>query len=430
MDICGRAGSRAGRIIRRERKIASTSYGRPYPFVFERGRDVWLWDVEGRRHLDFAAGIATMNAGHTNPAVVNAVRGQLRNGTHAAFPDFHAETPVKFMETLLKAMPSGFGRVFLTNSGTESVEAGLKLAKWRTRKRWLVAFDKCFHGRTMGSLSMTNSKPVQREGFGPFLPVKHVPFPNLYRSPFRDGESLTEHCTEKLVDALKDAKGGAAGVFVEPIQGEGGYVVPPEGFHGEVRKICTEEGVLLCADEVQTGCYRTGPFLAFEGFGVKADIVCMAKALGGGLPLGAMVARKGLMEWPDGAHSNTFGGNLLACAAGTAALEYMEKKRLGKNARFVGKHMLQRLEEMKPRLAPVGDVRGRGLMIGVEMVRDKGSKRPDPEGRDRAICSAYKNGLLLLPAGKSVIRICPPLTLTMEQADKGLDILEEAIGSI
>jgi len=427
---CRVPGPNSRKVISRDRKSASPSYGREYSFVYERGRGVWLWDADGRKHLDFAAGIAVMSVGHSNPDVVKAVKKQLAKGAHAAFPDFYAETPVKFIETLLGMVPKNLGRVFLSNSGTESVEAGLKLAKWSSRKKWIIAFEGCFHGRTMGSLSMTKSKPVQRDGFGPFLPVKHVPFPYFYRSRFRDEERLSDFCIQKVLETIKKLKKNVAGVFVEPIQGEGGYVVPPKSFHQNLRKVCSEEGVLLCDDEVQAGNFRTGTFLALEGFGVKPDIVSIAKAIGGGLPLGATLASRKVMSWPEGAHSNTFGGNLLACAAGTAVLEYMKRKRLGENAKKVGAHMMKILGEMKERHRIVGDVRGKGLMIGVEIVKDKKSKRFGTEERNKIICKAFEKGLILLPAGKSVIRVCPPLIISKEQAEKGLNILEDAVRDV
>ncbi|MBL7160421.1 MAG: aminotransferase class III-fold pyridoxal phosphate-dependent enzyme [Candidatus Aenigmarchaeota archaeon] len=428
MAACRTPGRKSQRVISRDHRVASPSYGRVHSFVYKRGKGCWLWDMDGRKYLDFAAGIAVMNVGHSNPEVVSAVKKQLSLGLHAGFPDFYAETSVRFIEKLFSLLP-GFGKAFLTNSGTESVEAALKLAKWSSGKKWLIAFDHCFHGRTMGSLSMTNSKPVQQKGFGPFLPVKHAEFPYPYRSKL-DDESLTERCIQSVVKRVKEVKGDVAAVFVEPIQGEGGYVVPPAGFHKELRKLCTEEGILLCGDEIQAGCFRTGTFLALQGFGVKPDLVCLAKAIGGGLPIGAMVAKKSIMRWPEGSHSNTFGGNLLACAAGTAALDFMKKKRLGENVKNVGKHILTRLEELKERYEIIGDVRGRGLMIGIEIVKDKKSKRFGIEERKKIICSAEKAGLLMLPAGKSVVRMCPPLVLTKEQADKGLEIFEKAVKSV
>ncbi len=420
--------NRSSRIIKRDSKVMSTSYHREYPFVFKKGRGCYMWDTEGKKYLDFAAGIAVLGAGHSNPAIVSAVKRQLRYGTHCAFPDFYAELPVAFSETLLRQMPSPLnkGRVFLSNSGTESVEAALKLAKWKTRRKWLIAFEHCFHGRTMGSLSMTNSKPVQREGFGPFLPVRHVPFPYAYQMKM-EPEECSDHCLDEMEKTMRQLDGNCAALFIEPVQGEGGYIVPPKSFLKGVRKLCNAHGILLCDDEVQAGCWRTGKFLAIENFGVAPDTVSMAKAVGGGLPLGATVAKHGLMKWPKGSHSNTFGGNLLACAAGLASLDFMKKKRLGENAVLRGREMMKRLNEMKEKYEIVGDVRGIGLMIGVEIVQSKKSRKPAKKSMERILSAACNKGLILLPAGKSVIRICPPLIITRKQADDGLDILEDAI---
>lgn len=425
---CRVPGPKARAIIARDRKVTSPSYDREYSFVYNKAKGVWLWDVDGRRYLDFAAGIAVMNVGHSNPEVVKAIKKQLDKGLHAGFPDFYAETPVKFIENLLKMVPH-MGRCFLSNSGTESVEAALKVAKWHSNRKWMIAFDNCFHGRTMGSLSMTNSSPVQRKRFEPFLPVKHVEFPYPYRSR-KDPEDLSEDCVQGLAAAIKKLKGDVAGVFVEPIQGEGGYIVPPRDFHKQAAKVCKESDVLLCADEVQTGNFRTGTYLAMEGFGVKPDVVSLSKAIGGGVPLGATITRKEIMNWPVGSHSNTYGGNLLACASGIATLNFMKKKKLGENAKKVGAHMLKILEEMKERHEIIGDVRGRGLMIGVEIVKDKKSKRYGHEEAGRILCKAEEKGLVLLMVGKSVIRMCPPLVLTKEQAEKGLDIFEDAVRSV
>lgn len=424
---CRVPGPKSRVIISRDKRVTSPSYEREYSFVFEKAKGVWVWDVDGRRYLDFVAGIAVNNVGHANPEVVKAMRKQANKGLHAAFTDFYAELPVRFIETLLELVPKNFTKAFLSNSGTEAVEAGYKLARWHSRKKWVIAFENSFHGRTMGSLSMTKSKPVQRDRFSPFLPVRHVPFPYPYRSPFKDEEKLVDFCIHRVVETIKKLKNDVAGIFVEPIQGEGGYIVPPDPFHKELRKVCTEEGILLCDDEVQTGNFRTGPYLAMEGFGVKPDIVTLSKAIGGGVPLGATLASSKIMDWKEGTHSNTFGGNLLACAGGIATLRFMRKKRLGENARKIGKHMLKILEEMKEKNEIIGDVRGKGLMIGVEIVKDKKSKRYGIQERHAILCRASEKGLILLPAGKSVIRISPPLILTKEQAEKGLDIFEDAV---
>ncbi|MBI2173253.1 MAG: aminotransferase class III-fold pyridoxal phosphate-dependent enzyme [Candidatus Aenigmarchaeota archaeon] len=401
--ICRRPGPKSVRVISRDDKIVSPCVMREYSFVWKKAKGCYVYDVDGRKYLDFSAAIAVANVGHTNPVVMNAIKKQAGKLTHCGFSDFYAELPVEFCETLVSFLPQPLKKVFLSNSGTESIEAAYKLARWHTNRKWVIAFKNAFHGRTMGSLSMTNSRPVQRERYSPFLPVRHVPYPN----PYRMGD-CADQCLSELEKAMKSLKGECAALFMEPVQGEGGYVVPPKAFVKGARHLCSEHGVLLCADEVQAGCYRTGRFLAMENFGVKT------------------VSSSKIMDWVPGSHGNTFGGNLLACAAGIATLKYMRQKRLGNNARRLGKLMLRRLNELKDEIEIIGDVRGLGLMIGVEIVENKRSKKPAPNIRSAILCKAAEKGLILLPAGKSVIRICPPLTLTRSQAEHGLDILEDA----
>src|SRR3989344_292116 len=425
--ICRKPGKKSVRIILRDSKIISSSYSREYSFVFKRGKGMHLWDVDNRKYLDFAASVAVNSVGHCNNDVINAVKKQLNYGLHCAFPDFYAELPVLFVENLLKFVPKHLNNAFLSNSGTESVECALKLAKWHTNKKWLIAFNPCFHGRSMGSLSMTNSKPVQRERFAPFLPVKHVPYPYLYRSKFHNESDLSNYCLKILENNIKKLKKDLAGIFFEPISGEGGYIVPPKSFVKGLKEICDKYNVLLCDDEVQSGCYRTGKFLAIENFNVKADIVCLSKAIGGGVPLGVTLANKKTMNWVPGSQSNTFGGNLLACAGGIATLNYIKKHRLGENAVKIGNYMLKRLNEMKEKYEIIGDVRGIGLMIGVEIVKNKHTKEYGIKERNNILCRANEKGLILIPAGKSVIRICPPLIINKRQADNGLDIFEDAV---
>ena len=419
--ICRRPGPKSVRIIGRDGKVVSPCVTREYSFVYKRAKGCYVYDVDGRRYLDFAAGIAVANVGHTNPVVMEAIRRQTNLMTHCGFSDFYAELPVEFCETLVSFLQQPLKRVFLSNSGTESIEAAYKLARWHTKKKWVIAFRNAFHGRTMGSLSMTNSKPVQRERYAPFLPVRHVIYPDTYRMG-----DCTDECLSELEKVMKSLKDDCAALFMEPVQGEGGYLVPPKAFVRGARKLCTEHGILLCDDEVQAGCYRTGKFLAMENFGVKPDIVSMSKAIGGGVPLGATISSSKIMNWVPGSHGNTFGGNLLACAAGMATLKYMRQKRLGRNAKRIGDYMFRRLKELSDGVEIVGDVRGIGLMIGVEIVENKRSRKPAPGVRSAILCKAAEKGLILLPAGKSVIRICPPLTMTKEQANLGLDILADA----
>lgn len=427
--ICRKPGPKSVRIIERDQRVISPCVTREYSFAFHHAKGCHVWDVDGRRYMDFAAGVAVMNVGHSNPEVMRAIAQQTKKAAHCGFSDFYAELPVIFAEKLVSFLPPPLKKVFLSNSGTESIEAAYKLARWHTNKKYVIAFHNAFHGRTMGSLSMTNSKPVQRERYAPFLPVKHVPYPYAYRMNM-EAEECSQFCLDNLEKAMKQLDGNCAALFMEPVQGEGGYVVPPKSFVKGARKLCTQHNVLLCDDEVQAGCFRTGKFLGIDNFGVKPDIVSLSKAIGGGIPLAATVSSSKLMDWPSGSHANTFGGNLLACAGGIASLNFMKKRRLGENARRRGKEMLKRLNEIKEKYETVGDVRGLGLMIGVEIVKSKKTRAPSPETRSAILCKASEKGLILLGAGKSVIRICPPLIITSEQAETGLDILEDAIRAV
>lgn len=430
--VCRKPGRKSVDIIRRDSRVVSKCVTREHSFVFKRAKGCHLWDVDGKKYLDFAAGIAVMNIGHNNPVVHRALHRQIKLASHVGFSDFYAELPVKFTEYLLTFLPRKLNNAFLSNSGTEAVEAAYKVARWHTNKKWIIAFKPSFHGRTMGSLSLTKSQPVQRERFTPLLPVKHSPYPYLYRCIVNSADR--RECANAYLSELRkrilSCKNNLAAIFLEPIAGEGGYIVPPKEFVRGVRELCDKYGLLLCDDEVQAGCYRTGKFLAIENFGVKPDVVSLSKAIGGGVPLGATIANKEIMDWAPGAHGNTFGGNLLACAAGMATLKFMRQRNLGENAKKLGRRAMKRLEEIKENYEIVGDVRGMGLMIGVEIVKDKKSKKFAQEERRAVLCKASEKGLVLLPAGASAIRICPPLTINKKQMDIGMDILEDSIAEV
>ncbi len=428
--VCRKPGAESVKIIERDSKVISPSLTREYSFVFKKSKGMYIWDVDGRKYMDFSSSVAVMNVGHTNGDVGKAIAAQSRIGFHCGFSDFYAELPVRFVELLLTFLPKHLNTAFLSNSGTEAIEAAYKLARWHTNRKWVVAFKPSFHGRTMGSLSLTNSKAVHRERFGPFMPVKHAPYPNCYRCAMGDHSDCANEYLSGLEKTMKSCNGDLAAVFLEPVAGESGYIVPPKEFVRGVRELCDRHGALLCDDEVQAGCYRTGKFLAIEHFGVKPDIVSLSKAIGGGIPIGATVANSAVMDWPHGSHANTFGGNLLACAAGIATLDCMRKQKLGENAETIGKLMLKRLNGMKEKYGIIGDVRGLGLMIGVEIVKDKKTKGHGVEERQQILCKASEKGLLLLPAGKSTIRICPPLIISRKQAIAGLDMLEEAVEEV
>lgn len=419
-------GPIAKNIIDRDCDVISSCLSRPYPLVIDRAQGVTITDVEGKEYIDFVAGIAVMSAGYSNPAVSEAITAQLAKISHCGFPDFFAEPPVRLAEKLTQM--THYDRVFFCNSGTESVEAAIKLAMWKTQRQALIGFYSGFHGRTLGSLSLTSSKVRQKLHF-PAIRAVHSHYAYCYRCQFnKEYPGCGIQCAAYIEDVIfkrELSPDDTAAIVVEPIQGEGGYIVPPPEFHKEVRRICDDHDVLMVADEIQAGCYRTGTFMAMENFGVRADIVCMAKALGGGLPMGATLSGSDIMDWPPGTHSNTFGGNLLASAASLATLEYMEKEELGNHAKDLGRHIMQRLTEMQAEYPGIGDVRGLGLMIGVEMVKPDGSI--DPDIRDRIILEGYKEGIILLSCGDSVIRFSPPLVMTREESDVGLDRFETAL---
>ncbi len=428
--VCQPPGSKSRKIIARDNKIISSSYSREFDFVFHHAKGCYVFDMDGKKYLDFAAGIAVANVGHANDSVIKAMNQQAEKGSHAAFGDFYAELPVKFVEKLLTFVPDNLNNAFLSNSGTEAVEAAYKCARWHTNKKWFIAFEHAFHGRTMGSLSLTQSKPHHRDRYGPFMPVVHVPFPYVYRMPFGSEDECVQYCLEKIELVMKQHQGDIAGLIVEPIQGEGGYIVPPQNFHARLKKLCERYDILFCADEVQSGCYRTGTFLASEQFNVKPDIVSLSKSIGGGIPLGVTLANKKTMDWLPGTHSNTFGGNLVACAAGIATLDYMKRRKLGENAKKQGAYMLKLLEELKEKYECIGDVRGRGLMIGAEIVKDKHSKAHGELEMKQILCNAAAKGLILLGAGKSVVRFCPPLIITKQQVEQGIEIFEDVVKKI
>ncbi|MFH0955484.1 MAG: aminotransferase class III-fold pyridoxal phosphate-dependent enzyme [Candidatus Micrarchaeota archaeon] len=427
--ICASPGPKSRAIVKRDQKIMSPSFTREFDFVYDHAKGNYIWDADGKKYLDFCASVAVMNIGHSNPVVIKAVQKQLQKGFHCGFTDFYAELPVQFSEKLVSMLPSHLDTVFLSNSGTEAVECAYKCAKWHSNKEWFVAFEPSFHGRTMGSLSLTNSNPVQRERFGPFLPVKHVPYPYAYRLGLSE-KSTVDYCLAELESAFSVQKNNMAGVMFEPVSGEGGYIVPPTAFVKKLRKLCNDYNVLLCADEVQSGSFRTGTFLAIENFRVTPDLVSMSKAIGGGLPLGATIANRKVMDWPAGSHANTFGGNLIACAAGIASLDFMKKQKLGENSKRMGAIIKREFEKFRPKSDILGDVRGIGLMIGLEIVKDKESKEVAKNLRQQILCKAAEKGLLLLPCGKSTIRIAPPLTINKSEALRGTEILKEAIEEV
>jgi len=428
-------GPRAQQIIERDRKVLSPSYTRGYPLVAERGYGAMVEDVDGNRFLDFNAGIAVVATGHCHPQVVDAIQKQAAKLIHMSGTDFYYENMVALAEKLAELAPGGFERrVYFGNSGTEAMEAALKLARYSTGRDKFIAFTGAFHGRTMGSLALTASKYVQRRGFGPLMPgVFHIPYAYCYRcaygkTPDTCGVECAKVIEEQLVKTIAPADEVAA-IVLEPVQGEGGYIVPPQKFMDELARIAKRFGMLLIFDEVQSGMGRSGKLWASEHFNAAPDILAVAKGIASGLPLGATIARAELMSWPPGAHASTFGGNPVACAAGLVTLELLENE-LIENSRSVGAYMMDRLREWPKKFRLVGDVRGMGLMLGIELVRNKETRERASAERDRVVQMAFEKGLLILGAGENTIRLSPPLTITRDQADFAMDILEECLNLI
>ena len=428
-------GPRATQLIERDAQVLSPSYTRCYPLVVARGEGAMIEDVDGNRFLDFNAGIAVTSTGHCHPKVVEAIEEQSKRLIHMSGTDFYYENMVQLAEKLASVAPGGGAhRVYFGNSGTEATEAAMKLARYHTGRDKFVAFAGSFHGRTMGALSLTGSKVVQRKGFGPLVPgVYHAQFPDPYRRPH--GVSAEDHavsCVRFIEDEMFRTILPAeevAGIVVEPIQGEGGYLIPPKAFHEELRRLADRHGILLIFDEVQSGMGRTGKMWASQHFGVVPDIFTTAKGIASGLPLSAMIARAEVMNWGPGAHASTFGGNPVAVAAALATIELLESELIA-NAAQVGGHILDRLRHWPQRYRHVGDVRGLGLMIGFELVQDQNSKERAPELRDRIQDMAFERGLLVLGAGRNTIRLCPPLIITRDQADFAIDTLEECLKQV
>jgi len=425
-------GPKALALIERDKKVISSSYPRGYPFVMDYGKGVEVWDPDGNRFIDFMAGIAVLSTGHANPRVVKAVQDAAEKFLHIS-SDFYHEGWIRLSEKLDEIAPfEESAKTFLTNSGTEAVETAIKLAKYHTKRHNFIGFLGGFHGRTMGSVAFTASKPHYHRGFYPLMPgVTHVPFPDPYHPIFerKPGEDYGERVVRFIEEEIfgHNVPGDEiAGVLVEPIQGEGGYVVPPDGFFPALRELCDKYGILLIVDEVQSGMGRTGKWWAIEHFGVEPDIVTSAKGIASGLPLGACIARGSVMQWPKGTHGNTYGGNPLSCAASLATIELLEEQYLT-NAAEVGQYTLDALEEIQMRHPSIGDVRGKGLMIGVEFVKDKNTKEPNAVLRDMIEKYGFQHGLLLLGCGKSAIRLAPPLCIKQQEMDEGLEIFEYAI---
>ena len=423
-------GPKAQALLARDRAVSSPSYPRDYPFVIAKGRGAEVWDVDGNRFLDFAAGIAVCSTGHAHPKVVQAIKDAADDFLHIS-SDYWHERMTRLAERINELNPMGEPvQVLVCQSGTESVEGALKLARYVSGRPRFIGFLGGFHGRSMGSLSFTASKYTQQAGFFPTMPgVTHVPYPNVYRPLFAgadQGRAVLDYIENTLFQSNVPASEVAA-ILIEPIQGEGGYLIPPDGFLEGLRALCDRHGILLIFDEVQSGIGRTGKMFASEHWGVRADIMTLAKGLGSGLPIGLVVAKKTLMEkWKRGAHGNTYGGNPLCCAAALATLELVQRE-YAANAAEVGGYFLGRLREMQQDFECIGDVRGKGLMIGAELVSDRRGRKPAPALCQRVLTRAYHNGLILLSCGISTVRFIPPLMVSRAQVDEALALLRIAL---
>lgn len=425
-------GPNSRRLIEADDKIISPSYTRSYPLVVKRGSGAVVEDMDGNTFLDFSAGIAVTSTGHCHPEVVAAIQKQAGELIHMSGTDFYYENMVMLANKLSEIAPmKGPHKVYFGNSGTEAIECALKLSRYHTRRQTIIAFMGSFHGRTMGALSLTSSKPQQKRRFAPFVPgVEHVPYPNVYRRP--EGTDAVQYAIdrarfieERLFKTYVPPEEVAA-IFVEAVQGEGGYLVAPFEFLRELRKICDRHGILLVVDEVQAGMGRTGKWWSIQHSGVEPDIVCSAKGIASGMPLSAVISRAEIMDWVPGSHASTFGGNPVCNAAALATINILEREAI-KNAEVVGKHIMDRISHWPDTLPTVGDVRGLGLMIGVEIVKDKRTKEIAGPERDQIVDRAFAKGVLFLGAGPNTIRLCPPLIVTKEEADIALDVLEESI---
>jgi 4-aminobutyrate aminotransferase len=428
-------GPNAQAIVERDHNVVSPSYTRDYPLVAKSGRGAMVEDVDGNTFLDFAAGIAVVATGHCHPHVTNAIQKQAAELIHMSCTDFYYEGMVLLAEKLASIAPGkGPKRLYLGNSGTEAIEAAMKLARYHTGRDKFIAFHGCFHGRTMGALSLTASKAVQRKKFGSLLAdVFHAPYPNTYRGAFPGRPDMATadalgYIENELFKRLVDPEEVAA-VFVEPIQGEGGYLVAPDPFLIGLERLCRKHGILLVADEVQSGMGRTGKWWAVDHAGIEPDMICTAKGIASGMPLGAVIAKAGVMDWKPGAHASTFGGNPVSIAAALATMEILQGGAIA-NAARLGAFIRRYTADWTKKHKIVGDIRGKGLMVGIEVVRDQETKEPAAGLRNLILRLAFEKGLLVLGAGENTLRLCPPLIVDDEQTEFALRTLDGCIGEV
>jgi 4-aminobutyrate aminotransferase len=422
-------GPNARELLDRDTAFVSPSYTRAYPLVVDQGSGAVIRDVDGNLFLDFTAGIAVCTTGHCHPEVVAAIRDQAGKLIHMSGTDFYYAPQIELAERLAALVPGKHPKkVFFSNSGAEAIESAMKLARHHTRRSRLVAFFGAFHGRTYGAMSLSASKLPHRRGFSPLVPdIHHVPFP---RNCGNCGPLSACECAREIEEVLfrrTAPPDEVAAIFIEPVQGEGGYHVAPPEFLRSLRALCDQHGILLVADEVQSGMGRTGKMFAIEHAGVEPDIVCLAKGVASGLPLGAIVAKADVMDWPPGSHASTFGGNPVACRAALATIDLLEREYMA-NADARGRQLREGLLDLTDRHDCLANVRGLGLMTAVDVLTDTGE--PDPKGREAVVQAAFRRGLLLLGCGESGVRFCPPLCVTAEQVETCLRLLDDVLSEV
>lgn len=428
-------GPLASERIEADKRYVSPSYTRIYPLVVEKGQGLWVEDIDGNVFLDFTAGIAVCSTGHCHPQVVQAIKDQVGRLLHMSGTDFYYTPQIALAEKLSTVVPGdGEKKAFFGNSGAEAIEAAFKLARWHTRRELNIAFFGAFHGRTMGALSLTASKTIQKKHYNPFVPgITHVPYAYCYRCSYgAKYPGCSIECVRWIEDTLFKTvipPEEVAAIFIEPIQGEGGYIVPPPEFHKELYRVAHKYGILYIADEVQSGMGRTGKMFAMEHFGVTPDIIAVAKGIASGLPLGAMIARSDIMDWEAGSHASTFGGNPVSCQAALATIQLLEKE-LMTNAAIQGERLMAGLRALQNSLECIGDVRGKGLMVGAEFVKNRDTKERAGEWRNAIVRRAFEKGLLLLGCGENTIRFCPALTASADEIDMCLAIFEEVVREV
>jgi 4-aminobutyrate aminotransferase len=429
-------GPKAKKIVERDAAVISPSFGRAYPLVIERGEGNIIFDVDGNEFIDMNAGLAVCSVGHSHPKVVKAIKDQVDKFIHYSYTDFFYDDYVNLGEALHGLVPGEHRKKFFYgNSGAEAIEAAIKVSRWHSQRQGLLAYIGSFHGRTMGAVSLTASKPYQRRRFSPLVPgVEHIFYPYCYRCPFHlECPSCGYYCVDYIDEFLFHKYVPAeevAMLLAEPIQGEGGYVVPPDGYFKKLKRLLDENGILFAADEVQSGIGRTGKWFAMEHWGVVPDIVCMAKGIAAGMPLGVMASRADIQDWTPGSHASTFGGNPVSCAAALAVIEVIKSERLLENAEREGAYIKKRLEEMMERHPMMGDVRGKGLMVGVELVKDLETKEYAGKETEDVMMECFRQGLAIVNCGVNVIRWMPPLTITRDLIDPSLEIFERSLDKV